>query len=183
MTPYEGTIKNEMDLHSFPLDTDTIKITFRASQCYKRNGEMNVSWKTDYRLIFVGWKTTDNRRVESPDQAPFGWTLVSSSVENIDPNCCMDIIQFKLDLKRQVGFYIFKVVIPLVLITCLNFMGFFLDTLGERLSNNVSLFISAMALLYVVGQDLPHTTFLTAIDIIVLVTLTQTCNLSQTLHG
>ena len=171
MTTYEGTIKNEMDLHSFPLDTDTIKITFRASQCYKRNGEMNVSWKTDYRLIFVGWKTTDNRRVESPDKAPFGWTLVSSSVENIDPTFCMDSIQFKLNLKRQVGFYIFKVVIPLVFITCLNFMGFFLGTLGERLSNNVSLFIAAMALLYVVGQDLPHTTFLTAIDRIVLVTL------------
>ena len=60
---------------------------------------------------------------------------------------------------------------PLMLITCLNFMGFFLDTIAERLANNVSLFLSALALLYVVGQDLPHTTFLTAIDRIVLITL------------
>ena len=173
MTKYEGTIKNVMDLHSFPLDTDTIKITFQASQCYKRNGEINASWKTDYRLLFDGWKQTVVG-LEIPDQAPFGWTLVSSSVENIGPTFCYDIIQFKLNLKRQVGFYFFKVVIPLILITCLNFMGFSLETLGERLANNISLFLSAMALLYVVGQDLPHTTFLTAIDRIVLVTLSLT---------
>ena len=52
-------------------------------------------------------------------------------------------------------------------------MGFSLedDNLGERLANNISLFLSALALLYVVGQDLPKTTFLTAIDRIVVVTL------------
>ena len=52
-------------------------------------------------------------------------------------------------------------------------MGFSLDddNLGERLANNISLFLSALALLYVVGQDLPKTTFLTAIDRIVIVTL------------
>jgi len=52
-------------------------------------------------------------------------------------------------------------------------MGFFLedDNLGERLAHNITLFLSALALLYVVGQDLPKTTFLTSIDRIVVVTL------------
>ena len=60
---------------------------------------------------------------------------------------------------------------PLILISCLNFMGFSLHSLEAQLANNISLFLSALALLYVVGQDLPRTTFLTAIDRIVLVTL------------
>ena len=92
-------------------------------------------------------------------------------VRHVGDEHCQDVIQIRLNVKRQISFYFFKVVLPLMLITCLNFMGFSLDNLGERLANNVSLFLSALALLYVVGQDLPHTTFLTAIDRIVLVTL------------
>ena len=73
-----------------------------------------------------------------------------------------DKFTIKIYMKRQTSFYLFKVVLPLILITFLNFMGFSLDTLGDRLSHNVTLFLSAMALLYTVAQDLPRTTFLTA---------------------
>ena len=166
LTWYEGTIKNNQDLHIFPLDTDTVIINFRASECYKKNGEVNVNYKTDYRLLFEGWFGESG-----PTVAPYGWQLVSTIVEPVGKDDCQDIIQIKLNMKRQISFYFFKVVVPLILITCLNFMGFHLDTIGERLANNVSLFLSALALLYVVGQDLPHTTFLTAIDRIVLITL------------
>ena len=170
LTWYEGTVKNVMDLHLFPLDTDSIALTFLASECFKRNGEVNVNYKTDYRLLFDGWMFPQSED-DSPHSAPYGWKLESTTVCYVGPEHCQDIIQIRLNLKRQVAFYFFKVVLPLMLITCLNFMGFSLETLGERLANNVSLFLSALALLYVVGQDLPHTTFLTAIDRIVLVTL------------
>ena len=166
LTWYEGSIKNPMDLHSFPLDTDTVELTFFASECFKRNGDTNVNYKTDYRLLFEGWMFD-----AFPSAAPYGWKLVSTHVRYVWDEHCQDVLQIRFNLVRQVNFYFFKVVIPLFLITCLNFMGFSLETLGERLSNNVSLFLSALALLYVVGQDLPHTTFLTAIDRIVLVTL------------
>ena len=165
LTWFKGNIKNPMDLHTFPLDTDTINITFFASECFKRNGDVNVNYKTDYRLLFDGWM------FGAPSTAPYGWKLVSTAVSYVKHEHCQDVLQIRLNVARQINFYFFKVVIPLVLITCLNFMGFSLETLGERLSNNVSLFLSALALLYVVGQDLPHTTFLTAIDRIVLVTL------------
>ena len=165
LTWFEGNIKNPMDLHMFPLDTDTIEITFFASECYKRNGEINVNYKTDYRMLFDGWMFM------APENAPYGWKLISTTVQYVWDEHCQDVLQIRLNIARSVSFYFFKVAVPLILITCLNFMGFYLETLGERLANNVSLFLSALALLYVVGQDLPHTTFLTAIDKIVLVTL------------
>ena len=43
LTWYEGSIKNPMDLHSFPLDTDTVELTFFASECFRRNGDINVN--------------------------------------------------------------------------------------------------------------------------------------------
>ena len=167
LTWYEGTLKNPMDLHLFPLDTDTLHITFFASECYRRNGEINVNYKTDYRLLFEGWSFSP------PKVSPYGWDLVSSKVLYVNHQHCQDVLQIQLNFKRCFNFYFFKVVFPLILITCLNFMGFSLDddNLGERLANNISLFLSALALLYVVGQDLPKTTFLTAIDRIVIVTL------------
>ena len=47
-----------------------------------------------------------------------------------------------MNFKRCVNYYFFKVVFPLLLITCLNFLGYFLDddNLAERLANNISLF-------------------------------------------
>ena len=167
LTWYEGTIKNPMDLRLFPLDTDTLHITFFASECYRQNGEINVNYKTDYRLLFEGWSFSP------PRATPYGWDLVSSKVLYVFHEHCQDVLQIQLNFKRCFNFYFFKVVFPLLLITCLNFMGFSLEdgNLGERLANNISLFLSALALLYVVGQDLPKTTFLTAIDRIVVVTL------------
>ena len=171
LTWYEGTIKNPMDLHLFPLDTDTLDITFFASDCYRRNGESNVNYKTDYRLLFIGWQFATPF---FPEATPYGWDIVSSTVKYVWHDFPQDVLQIQLHLKRHVNFYFFKVVFPLLLITCLNFMGFFLedDNLGERLAHNITLFLSALALLYVVGQDLPKTTFLTSIDRIVVVTLT-----------
>ena len=167
LTWYEGTIKNPMDLRLFPLDVDTLHITFFASECYRLNGQINVNYKTDYRLLFEGWSFSP------PKATPYGWDLVSSKVLYTFHDHCQDVLQIQLNFKRCTNFYFFKVVFPLLLITCLNFMGFSLEdeNLGERLANNISLFLSALALLYVVGQDLPKTTFLTAIDRIVVVTL------------
>ena len=122
LTWYEGTIKNDQDLHLFPLDTDTISITFFASECFKRNGEINVNYKPDYRLLFDGWQFSH------PQAAPYGWKLVSTVVEMVYHEHCQDVIQIRLNMKRQVNFYFFKVVLPLILITCLNFMGFSLGT-------------------------------------------------------
>ena len=168
LTFYEGTITNEQDLSIFPFDTDTVVLNFWGNQCYKKNGEVNVSYKTDYRLLFDAdsWMA-DN----GPSVAPFGWELVSTFVEPVGKEEPNDIIQIKLNMKRHTSFYLFKVAIPLILITCLNFMGFNLETLEARLANNVSLFLAAQALLYVVGSELPRGAFLTAIDRIVFVTL------------
>ena len=87
LTWYEGTVKNLMDLHLFPLDTDTIELTFFASECFKRNGEVNVNYKTDYRLLFDGWQFPQSE-VDSPHSAPYGWQLESTVVCYVEPEFC-----------------------------------------------------------------------------------------------
>ena len=169
LTIYEGTIENEQDLSIFPFETDTVVLNFAADKCYLKNGETNANYKTEFRLLFKGWAFDV---APGPNVAPYGWELVSTVVEPLGQEGFHDIIQIKLNMKRKIGFYLCKVVLPLILITCLNFMGFFLDEFPDRLANNVSLFLAAQALLYVVGSELPRGTFNTAIDRIVLITLT-----------
>ena len=168
-TMYEGTIENEQDLSIFPFETDTVVLNFAADKCYLKNGETNANYKTEFRLLFKGWAFDV---APGPNVAPYGWELVSTVVEPLGQEGFHDIIQIKLNMKRKIGFYLCKVVLPLILITCLNFMGFFLEEFPDRLANNVSLFLAAQALLYVVGSELPRGTFNTAIDRIVLITLT-----------
>ena len=64
-TWFEGTIKNIQDLHIFALDTDSVEITFIAAECYKRSGEVNVNYKTDYRMCFYCFEQPPSSQVSS----------------------------------------------------------------------------------------------------------------------
>jgi hypothetical protein len=51
---YGGMITNPMDLRNFPFDHDDIEVTFTGNACGSqgKDGTTNVSYKTDYRLLF-----------------------------------------------------------------------------------------------------------------------------------
>jgi len=68
---------------------------------------------------------------------------------------------------------VLKVFLPLILITLLNFLGFFVDRseFSDRMANNITLFLSAFALLYVISTDIPKTSYTTMIDRFILVTI------------
>ena len=65
---------------------------------------------------------------------------------------------------------------PLYALALLNFtaLAFETDDLGERIATTSTFFLAAFAMLYVVGEHLPKTDFLTIVDQVIVVT---TCSL------
>ena len=172
LTLYDGPIDNKMDLHLFPFDTDTIALTFRGCQCMMRDGEIGVQYKSDYRL-FIGvehckYGVWGSAEVDIPD-----WQYVGTKVEYKDLDEPQDLFEIGISLTRNTQFYVYKVIVPLLLITLLNFLVFFvpIDSLADRLAHNTTLFLSAFALLYVIGADLPKTNYQTPIDRVILATI------------
>jgi hypothetical protein len=172
---YGGTITNPMDLHLFPFDYDDIELTFIANSYCLRTGDdtMNAAWKTDYRLTFQSppaFTYTPVFRVADQFQVQ-GFSLISVNISYINVTKAQDQVYLQLNVSRNSQYYFYKVLVPLLLIMCLNFGAFALpvDSLNDRLQFAVGLFLSAFALMYVISEDMPKTEYQTPIDMIILV--------------
>jgi hypothetical protein len=76
-------------------------------------------------------------------------------------------------ISRQTPYYFWKVLLPLYLVTALSFTAFHYDTdnLTERSALTSSYFLASFAMLYVVGDSLPKTHFLTRVDKLIVSTI------------
>ncbi len=93
---------------------------------------------------------------------------------------CHTQVRVALHAMRRPGYYFWKVLFPLYMLTLLSFSAFQfdLDGLSDRQGLVSTYVLAAFALLYVVSGTLPKTDFLTKIDIVIVLTV-----LSLTLVG
>jgi len=79
-----------------------------------------------------------------------------------------------LHVSRRWKYYLFKVVFPLLTCTVFCFFSFFfrIDETEARLTVSTTMFLATSALLYVIGTEVPKTSYLTVIDQLVVSVLT-----------
>ena len=82
------------------------------------------------------------------------------------------IIEVSFHVARNSAFYVWKVMLPVYLLTLLSFQvyAFHPAELEARVNTTATYFLAAFAMLYVVSGDLPKTDFLTSIDIVIVFT-------------
>lgn len=179
---YVGTVDNPMDLRNFPFDMDQIDLQFctlsnwtsfdgercgqarpHAGRAYRlrqiqRNGEgkwLKMYWSghiAEWKLHGVSTAIT-----EQPVSA--------SGFEETT-------MQLGFHVTRKSGYYFWKALLPLYLLTALSMGTFQFDTdnLSDRYNTVMATFLAAFAMLYVVGATLPKTDFLTKIDCVIVLT-------------
>jgi hypothetical protein len=171
---YDGTINNPMDLQDFPFDIENTSITFAFSECWRRQDNVsNVNFKSDYRVILDGDDPFTMAEDITNGMSLYDWKVLCSSVEYVHRDRQQDTIGLKIFISRNTNYYVWKIIVPLFLITILNFLGLFIpgQELADRLAHSTTLFLAAMALIYVVADDLPKTPYQTAVDRNITVTL------------
>ena len=86
----------------------------------------------------------------------------------------MTDLHIAIHISRSAGYYFWKALLPLYLLTILSFttFEFEVDDLSSRNDTVSTYFLAAFAMLYVVGESLPRTDFLTKIDIVIVLTTT-----------
>jgi hypothetical protein len=182
---FEGIIHNIMDLNDFPFDTDKIKVAFYTASHWQGHpsGEpiaRGSSTSRAYALRPVeegkgewvgGWW---NGRL-----AEFECVGISTTIEEVPQTSVSGVertnISLSFCIRRKATYYFWKVLMPLFLLTALSSstFGFAVDDFAGRSGNVATYFLAAFAMLYVVGEALPKTDFLTKVDeAIVLTTLT-----------
>jgi hypothetical protein len=177
---YSGTVDNPMDLRSFPFDMDRIEMRFFTSSNYitydgERGG--NVPKGRSYRLRQIQ-DASEGKWLAVKWSGLIGeWTLhgISSKIQESatgDGTFDYTNIPISFHVTRNSGFYFWKALLPLYLLTALSMTTFQFETdnLEARLSQVMTAFLAAFAMLYVVGAALPKTDFLTKIDTVIVLT-------------
>ena len=82
------------------------------------------------------------------------------------------LVPVSLHVTRRSGYYFWKALLPLYLLTALSMSTFHFNTdnLSDRTATVSTYFLAAFAMLYVVGASLPKTDFLTKIDTVIVLT-------------
>lgn len=177
---YVGTVDNPMDLRAFPFDMDKIELKFTTSSHYCVNdntfsGAMAAG--KSYRLRPV-CEQGEGKQLDLRWSGQIGeWILhgVSTKIEELPVSAhgtekTMMLLSFHVT--RMAGYYFWKALLPLYLLTALSMTTFHFETndLAARSGTVSTYFLAAFAMLYVVGESLPKTDFLTKIDTVIVLT-------------
>ena len=77
-------------------------------------------------------------------------------------------VEVTVHVSRDYGFYLWKIMLILTMICIVSWVSFFLKNFEERINMSLTLFLSAIAFLYIVSDSLPKLGYLTTMDKMVL---------------
>lgn len=82
-------------------------------------------------------------------------------------------LRLRIDISRASSYYLAKALFPLYLISLLSFcaFGFEAEMTEQRLTVIITCFLASIGLLFVISSSLPKTSYLTAIDNVILITV------------
>lgn len=162
----EYNFKTDFRLHSFPFDRQKIKVFAYQSRYGLGGYQASVSDWTKRRLISFANK----------ENAIQGWNIVNHSANYKvykDPNNQFynDGVELVLTIERKSSYYVFKVILPIVLILMVCWSAVWIDPreIESRLTITIVCLLSLIAYNFVIDSDMPKLEYLTIMDYIILI--------------
>ena len=160
-------IKNDFNLRSFPFDKQFIKFQV-IDDIYHINSRIIGGSKFSYLAL---------DKFMSLDDIP-GWHKKSYTVKNQTyqtatqyKDTYRDSYVVTIELERKAGYYIFKVIFPILLILLICWSVVWVDPkeLESRLTITIVCLLSLIAYNFVIDSELPKLEYLTVLDWIILI--------------
>ena len=158
------TIKNNFDLKSFPFDRQKLKLIL-FTEADVRDVRLDFSSWTHIRLNeFVkendinGWHIRNAITYETLEKYP--------ETEGV-----MDASVIEITIDRKSGYYIFKIIIPIILILMICWSSCWIHPreIESRLTITIVCLLSLIAYNFVIDSDMPKLEYLTIMDYIILI--------------
>ena len=155
-------IKNKFNLTSFPFDRQKIIITMIDSD--EIDDVLLIPLDTNYKLIEY-----NKKNLKIP-----GWNVIDVKFNmgnNFDFNgVVFNQASIELDIERQSFYYIFKIILPIILILIICWSSVWLDPkeVESKLTISIVCLLSLIAYNFVIDNELPKLEYLTIMDWIIL---------------
>jgi len=156
-----GTFSEPLDLKEFPFDHQEFAVQFVVLAEHERTVQLvsdtQVPSGIADRLTLADWKITGLRVNNEPFSAIPGQPPLSG-------------FAVVLTGQRHVGYYLFKIILPLMLITVMSWLVFWIHPgqAGTKISVSVTSMLTLIAYRFMISGFLPSISYLTRLDILVL---------------
>ena len=149
---YWGTLSAPIQLHEFPLDTQTVRIELVSTEgvtllkneaLIGRSSELSISdWSVD------------------------AWAVTPKTFNFLPRARGYNGVVFELEARRYLGFFIWKIILPLVLIVFMSWAVFWIDPVahGPQIGVTITSMLTLMAYRVAMAQFLPNLPYLTRLD-------------------
>ena len=159
------TLKNEFNLKAFPFDKQQIKISIYNSIF----GIDEFRPKISHLSIMKAFHFKNSNNIE-------GWNITgvktSHDIDD-DPTTFSkhDRITIAFDVERKSRYYVFKIILPIILILTICWSAVWIDPreIESRLTITIVCLLSLIAYNFVIDSDLPKLEYLTIMDYIILI--------------
>jgi len=160
-------IKNKFNLRAFPFDKQKLSLSFVDDRYTLDKRQIIASRNTfeslnDYlkKVDISGWN------VKSYEINPFQYQDEFYMKKNFSDGLRLDI-----SIERKHGYYIFKVILPIILIlmVCWSVVWIHPRELESRLTITIVCLLSLIAYNFVIDAELPKLEYLTVLDWIILI--------------
>lgn len=156
-----GTLAQSMDLRGFPFDRQTFSVRFAA-----------VGYSPEQVALIV---SRDRAVMLNDDWSVANWTLVDWEISNRTfapaPGLpTLPGIELTMNMKRGSAYFIFKVILPLILIVAMSWIVFWISP--ELMSSQISVAVTSMLTLiayrFMVDGLVPRVSYFTRLDLFIL---------------
>jgi hypothetical protein len=157
---YWGNFSQPLKLDAFPFDTQTLKLTLA-----------NIGFGMQTVRLLPAPDSRVAEQFSMPDWEVTGWDFVAANLSPEDDSIQVKGMVFSLDVKRDVSYFKYKVILPLLLIVMMSWMVFWIDPslVATQISVSVTAMLTMIAYRFALAGLIPRLAFLTSLDFFVLV--------------
>lgn len=158
-------IKNNFNLRTFPFDKQKLNIHL-----------YNEKFTDDFRALVSSntvqkafkFKNENNIQGWDIDNVNLKYKFLQNPFNNFDMH---DGISLEIEISRKHGYYIFKIILPILLILSLCWSSVWLPPkeIQSRLTVTIVCLLSLIAYNFVIDADIPKLEYLTIMDFIILI--------------
>ncbi|HEX6493994.1 MAG TPA: hypothetical protein VF018_00830 [Acidobacteriaceae bacterium] len=169
---FEGTLSSNFNLRKFPFDSQELRIQFHPF----------ISAASEIRFAPEPLPSTGISPEEQAELA--AWhikTLANSGIqyatETISEGRAIppaSVAEFRIGINRRSGFYVWKIFLPLLMLTMIPVVVFWIDVsqFDWLLKIPMTMLLSMVAFEFAIARDLPRVGYLTFLDAVFLASFT-----------
>jgi len=154
-----GGFSQPLELHQFPFDTQRLEINF-----------IEVGFGTRELRLKVAPQSAVSDHLSIPDWEVLAWDFKVADILLSSDTPSEKGLVLSVDVKRYLGYFVLKIIFPLMLIVFMSWLVFWIDPslAASQISISVTAMLTMIAYRFAIGGMMPRLPFLTPMDYFVM---------------